>query len=404
MRPYLVRFEGAAELAQALLRIGASPESLHFFEARRESVQIYIEDVPAAAANVIKQEALSRGADAAVSSPTVACRVEKTDLILFGTAKQLRFLADKLATMPWWGLAETAAEIRRLLRPFVPRTIELPAGAELTFGKGTLIMGILNLTDDSFYAASRHGADAASAAERAVVMAADGADILDLGAESTRPGAERVPEEEERERLVKAVCAIRERLPRIPLSIDTTRASCARAALAAGADIINDVSGLTFEPQIADAAAEAGAMLVLMHMRGVPADMQSRCEYERLIPEICASLEKSAKQAIDAGIATDRIITDPGIGFAKNYQQNLALLRHVESFRALGWPVLIGASRKGFIGKATDTSTAAERLAGTIAAACCACRRHADIIRVHDVRAHKEAVMMTEAIENGEYV
>ena len=235
-------------------------------------------------------------------------------------------------------------------------------------------------------------------------MAADGADILDLGAESTRPGAERVPEEEERERLVKAVCAIRERLPRIPLSIDTTRASCARAALAAGADIINDVSGLTFEPQIADAAAEAGAMLVLMHMRGVPADMQSRCEYERLIPEICVSLEKSAKQAIDAGIAADRIITDPGIGFAKNYQQNLALLRHVESFRALGWPVLIGASRKGFIGKATDTPTAAERLAGTIAAACCACRRHADIIRVHDVRAHKEAVMMTEAIENGEYV
>lgn len=403
MKLHLIRLKSKEELAQAAAMAGASAASLPFFEGRREALQLFIKDLPAPAANIVKQEALARNCDALVHAQTITCGVEYTDVILFGTARSLRFLADKLEKMPWWGLELCAAEIKRLTGGFSERKVKLPCGSELTFGRGTLIMGIINLTDDSFFAASRSGSDCEKAALTAVRMAEEGADILDLGAESTRPGAPRVSREQESERLVKAVCAIREKLPHIPLSIDTTRSQVAREALAAGADIINDVSGLSFDPETAAAAAQYHAMLAVMHMRGTPADMQSHCSYTNLISEVCGFLEESAAKAMAAGVPHDMLITDPGIGFAKNCEQNLMLLRHCESFRALGWPVLIGASRKGFIGAVTETKTAAERLAGTVAVTALCTAQNADIIRVHDVRPNKEAVMMTEAIWRGSY-
>ena len=200
-----------------------------------------------------------------------------------------------------------------------------------------------------------------------------------------------------------AVAAIRRELPHMPLSIDTTRASVAEAALENGADIINDVSGLQFDGGIAEAAARYKAMLVLMHMRGTPSDMQTMCGYANLLSELCSFLEDAADKAVSLGVARESIIIDPGIGFAKDYGQNLFLLRHCGSFKALGYPLLIGASRKGCVGKATGRAVE-ERLAGTLAVTALCCRQGADIIRVHDVRENKDVIKMTEAIQGAEYV
>lgn len=404
MKAHLIKFTGEKELAEAVLRLGGSEASLRFFEARRETLQLYVRDVPSPAASIIKQEALARGCDAAVHAQVITCGVERGDVIIFGSAKQLGHIADKLDEMPWWDLRGLAAEIRRLTAKRAPRRAALPCGAELTFGERTLLMGIINLTDDSFFEGSRCYGDAEKAAARAVKMAEDGADILDLGAESTRPGAPRVPEEQERERMAAAVAAIRRELPHMPLSIDTTRASVAGAALENGADIINDVSGLQFDNGVAEAAARHKAMLVLMHMRGTPSDMQTMCGYDDLMSEVCSFLDEAAEKAVSLGVARESIIIDPGIGFAKDHAQNLFLLRHCESLKALGYPVLVGASRKGTVGKATGRADAGDRLYGTLAVTSVCCWQGADIIRVHDVRENKDALMMTEAIRGAEYV
>ncbi len=398
MQAHLIKYENPAEMADALLKAGCSAESLRYFENRRDTVQVYFTDIPSPAANIIKQEMLSRGGDAAVHALAVRCGVEHSDVILFGTKKQLGYLADKLETMPWWGLGRCAAEIRRLTASAAAKTMALPHGRDLVFDGHMLLMGIINLTDDSFYDKSRCGADTEATVRRAVQMAEEGADILDLGAESTRPGAARVPEETELERMSSAVAAIRQALPEIPVSVDTTRGSVALAALEAGADIINDVSGLSFDIDTAYAAAKHSAALIVMHMRGTPETMRDMCGYGNVISEVCSELVRITEKAEDAGVPKDRIIIDPGIGFAKNNEQNLELLRHCESFKALGLPLLIGASRKGFIGTVTGEKEAGDRLFGTLAVTAHCCRQKADIIRVHDVRANRDVIRMTEAL------
>lgn len=403
MQAHLIRLGDRTELEQALAKTGCSPEALEYFAARREMLQIYVAGVPSPAASVIKQEMLSRGGDAAVHAKVIVCGTEKSDVLIFGTAKQLGFLADKLEKMPWWRLPELAAEIRSLTARPLTRKVKTPCGAELAFGSGMLLMGIINLTDDSFFPGSRCGDDIQKTVLRALQMAEDGADILDIGAESTRPGADRVPEEEEISRLSAAVRAIRKELPEIPISADTTRSAAARAALAEGADIINDISGLQFDEKIASAAAEYRALLCVMHTKGTARDMQKQCVYENLLSEVSSFLRGAAERALEAGVEKEKIIIDPGIGFAKNYNQNLLLLRHCESFRALGYPLLIGASRKSVIGTATNTASPSGRLAGTVALTALCAAAGVDIIRVHDVKENKEAIMMAEAVSKARY-
>lgn len=403
MRAHLLRLGDRTELEQAIAKTGCSPEAAEYFAARREMLQIYVAGVPSPAASVIKQEMLSRGGDAAVHARVIVCGVEKSDVIIFGTAKQLGFLADKLEKMPWWKLPELAVQIRSLTAPAGRRKVKLPCGTELEFGSGMLLMGIINLTDDSFFQDSRCGDDIQKTVSRAVRMAEEGADILDLGAESTRPGALRVPEEEERSRLSAAVKAIRKELPHMPLSADTTRSAAARAALAEGADIINDISGLQFDKEMAKTAAEYHALLCVMHTRGSARDMQNKCVYEDILSEVSSFLCEAAETAQKAGVEKERIIIDPGIGFAKNYNQNLLLLRHCESFRSLGYPLLVGASRKSVVGTATNTETPSARLAGTVALTALCAAAGVDIIRVHDVRENKEAIMMAEAVKSARY-
>ena len=262
-------------------------------------------------------------------------------------------------------------------------------------GRG-LIMGVLNVTPDSFSDGGRYF-DPEVAAARAVEMEADGADIIDIGGESTRPGAKPVPEEEELRRVIPVITAVRRRTS-AAISIDTMKASVARAATAAGAGIINDISGLHYDPAMAAAAAETGAGLVLMHMRGTPQTMQQQPHYADVVAEVRTSLTESIQRALDAGVALEAIVTDPGIGFGKTLEHNLALLRSPQAFAIHDRPVLIGVSRKSLFAKILGSTAAPARLWPTVALTAAMREKGARIFRVHDVRENAQALRMIEAI------
>ncbi|HAJ93282.1 MAG TPA: dihydropteroate synthase [Synergistaceae bacterium] len=405
MAVYEIKFRDSKELAASLNAIGADVRSLPFFDNRREIRALYLSCIDVRAANVIKQEMLSRGGDAAVHAHAVDCSVQERDVIIFGTVKQISFLADKLEIMSWWGFPGIVKSLRRALDSFSRKTskVSLPSGNDLMLGDRTLLMSIINLSDDSFHKESRTYGNIGTAVARALEHAENGADILDLGAESTRPGASRISEAEEIRRMIPAIKEIRKNLPLMPISVDTTRKKVAEAALKAGADIINDISGLSFEPEIAEAAARFGAMLAIMHMRGTPQTMMSMCGYSNLLKEINEFFDEKIKIASSLGVESSKMILDPGIGFAKDHNQNLFLLRHIESLRIHSKPILVGASRKGSIGRATDSKDPSERLAGTLAVSSLCAWSGVDIIRVHDTKENKKAVMMAEAIRDADY-
>ena len=405
MAVYEIKFRDSNELADSLKTIGADMRSLPFFDNRREIRSLYLPCLDVRAANVIKQEMLSRGGDAAVHAHAIDCGVKESDVILFGTVKQISFLADKLEIMSWWGFPEIVRALRRALDSFTKKTtkVSLPSGNDLILGTRTLLMSIINLSDDSFHKESRTYGNVDSAVTRALEHAENGADILDLGAESTRPGAFRISESEEITRMVPAITEIRKNLPSMPISVDTTRKNVAEAALKAGADIINDISGLSFEPEIAETAARFGAMLVIMHMKGTPSTMGTMCSYSNLLREINEFFEKKIEAASSFGVDPLKIIIDPGIGFAKDHNQNLFLLRHIESLRAHSKPILVGASRKGSIGRATESLDTSDRLEGTLAVSSICAWSGVDIVRIHDTMENKKAVMMAEAIRDAYY-
>ncbi|MCD6128415.1 dihydropteroate synthase [Candidatus Bipolaricaulota bacterium] len=251
-----------------------------------------------------------------------------------------------------------------------------------------LIMGILNVTPDSFSDGGRFLSPDA-AVERALAMEKEGADIIDVGGESSRPGAEPVPVEEELRRVLPVLERLRGKL-RIPISIDTTKAEVAEAALRAGASIVNDISALRFDPAMASLVAKFGAGLVLMHMLGTPKTMQQAPHYEDVVTEVRDFLAERAQYAQSQGIPREAIAVDPGIGFGKTVEHNLELLRRLPELVELGFPVLVGPSRKSFIGAILGLGVE-ERLEGTLAACAVAVVRGADILRVHDVKEVRRA-------------
>ena len=257
------------------------------------------------------------------------------------------------------------------------------------------ILGIVNLTPDSFSDGGRFPSPEA-AVEAALAMEAEGADVIDVGGESTRPGAEPVPADEEIRRVLPFLERAAPRL-RVPISVDTTKVAVARAALDAGAEIVNDISGLRFEPALADLCAERGAGLVLMHIRGTPRTMQEDPRYEDVVAEVTAELRASVETARARGCADDQLVVDPGIGFGKTADHNLVLLNRLDALAALGRPILVGPSRKSFIGKVLDLPVG-ERLEGTLAACVVALCRGARCFRVHDVRAARRALDLADAI------
>ncbi len=273
--------------------------------------------------------------------------------------------------------------------------------AVLDLSSGTRVMGILNLTPDSFSDGGSHfrggRLEVEAAVDAALRMADEGADIIDVGGESTRPGAVAVPADVEIARVLPVIEGIRKRSA-VPVSIDTTKASTARAALDAGASLINDISGGTFDPGMYRLAAETGAAMVLMHIKGTPTDMQADPRYGDVVSEVTQHLAGLARAARSAGIPADRIMIDPGIGFGKTAAHNLALINRLDRVAAIGYPVVLGVSRKAFIGALTGGAPAADRLEGSLAAAAIGIARGAKIIRAHDVKATKRAAQVADAI------
>jgi dihydropteroate synthase len=256
-------------------------------------------------------------------------------------------------------------------------------------------MGVLNVTPDSFYDGGVYF-DPARAVGRGLELAAEGADIIDVGGESTRPGSEPIPADEELRRILPVVEALRKET-KVLISVDTTKSEVAQTALAKGADIINDISAGRFDGRMLDVAARSGAGLILMHMKGTPRTMQLSPHYGDVLAEVKAFLRERIEAAVAAGVKRESLIIDPGIGFGKRLEHNLVLLRNIPSLTELGRPVLVGISRKSFIGHILNLE-ARERLEGTVAAAVLSVAGGASLLRVHDVRAVSRAVAVAEAI------
>jgi dihydropteroate synthase len=265
----------------------------------------------------------------------------------------------------------------------------------LGFGKKTLIMGILNVTPDSFYDGGRNF-ERKKAIVKAHQLYKDGADILDIGGESTRPGAETVTLSEEMDRVCPVIEAVAGEID-IPISIDTYKSEVAEEALKLGASIINDISGLTFDDTMAGIAAKYSSYIVLMHIKGSPKNMQVNPHYENLLEEISFFLKKSAERAMSSGVEKDKIIIDPGIGFGKTLEDNYRILNNIDYFKKMEFPLLIGLSRKSLIGKLYDNDD--DRLFATIALNSISAMNGADIIRVHDVREHYLACKSVEMLK-----
>ncbi len=266
----------------------------------------------------------------------------------------------------------------------------------VSFGR-TLLVGILNITPDSFFDGGRY-LDPGAASAQALKLVEEGSDILDLGAESTRPGALPVTDREERERLLPVLKRVRKEVL-VPISIDTVRPEVAKECLGAGADIINDVSGLKRSgPGMAKVVKKFGAGIILMHSRGTPETMRTLTGYGDVVTDVIAELRESIGIATDAGIELERIVVDPGLGFAKTADQNLEIMKNLGAFHRLELPVMLGPSRKSFIGKVTGRE-ANEREFGTAACVAAAVMNGIQIVRVHDVKAMRDVVRVTESIK-----
>lgn len=393
----LINIASYDEAVRELNAIGVDSTGVKLMAPKMTHLNIKLDGITCAQANILKQDMLSLGGDAAVHSRAVNFKVDRTDCILMGTTKQFEKLAKKLRIQPF-GLKQHAVELSSLLHSIKSLPPQLKTGKKtFVFGERTFIMGILNVTPDSF---SEKGIffDTDTAVRRGMEMAEEGADIIDIGGESTRPGAEQVSPEEELKRVIPVIERLAPKIS-IPISIDTYKAEVAKRALEAGAEIINDISGLRFDSDMPGVAASSGAAVIIMHIKGTPRDMQQSPTYTSLINEILEYLKDSLRIAEDTGVQPDRVVIDPGIGFGKTIEHNLTILKNLEAFRALAKPILLGTSRKSFIGKVTGADVA-DRLTGTAATLAIGIMNGADIVRVHDVKEGVQAARMADAIKN----
>ncbi len=393
---------GGEEVARAeLAKLGCDPAGINIMSAKAVFRIVKLERVPAKAANLLKQTFLAKGGEAALTRGTADLSVAESDVVICATLKQYRLALAQLRLQPW-GLPNAAAAIEAALaaaEAFPARRYEWP-GRELVIRPGrTVIMGILNVTPDSFSDGGRFNSVEA-ALRRTAEMAADGADVIDIGAESTRPyGATEVSAAEELERLLPVLERLLAASP-LPVSVDTYKAEVAEAALRAGAHMVNDVWGLQRDPEMAAVCAKYGAPVVVMH------NQVGTAYAGDVMSAVCAFLRRSVDLAAAAGLPAEKVIVDPGIGFGKTAAHNLTVLNRLAELKALGCPVLLGTSRKRFIGEALGGLPPDDRVEGTAATVACGIMRGANIVRVHDVKAMARVArvmdaIMEEAMDNG---
>ncbi len=345
--------------------------------------------LPLEEAQALRRASKQAGVAALLAKPAGRADPTRVEVVLMGAMDQLAAAAAAIGS-------EVGSRIEEARRSFVApaQRILRCRGRELSLGEKTLIMGIVNVTPDSF-SGDGLAADPEAAVALGRRMVSEGADMLDIGGESTRPGSEPVTLDEELRRVLPVVEALA--ALEVPVSIDTYKSAVAKKALVRGASIVNDISGLHADDEMPRVAAEAGAAVVIMHIRGTPRDMQKDPRYADVIGEISDYLEEGIARAEAAGLTRDQIVVDPGIGFGKKLEHNLEILRRLREFRCLGCPVMVGTSRKSMIGAILDLPVE-ERLEGTAATVALAIHAGADMVRVHDVREMARVARVADAI------
>ena len=381
-------------------RIGSDQGGVASMFRKTMTINLKVYNLKLPQAHILKQEMLAIGGDAAVDRAVLVGGVERTDVLIMGTLKQYYELCRRLLRQPF-SMKKLSEEIREILSNISKdKFLWKVKDKEIELGQKTLIMGVLNVTPDSFSDGGLY-IDKQKAFKHAIDLYENGADIIDIGGESTRPFAEPVDVEEEISRVVPVIEMIKNHNKDILVSVDTYKSETAKRALEAGADIINDISGLNFDENMSKVVADNKAGLIIMHTRGKPQDMQKNTEYEDFMGELIESLNNSIGRAKEAGIEKDRIVIDPGIGFGKKFEHNLFILKKLREFSIFGLPILIGTSRKSFLGKITGKE-AYHRDDETMVSVGIAIINGAHIVRVHEVKRMKDAVKVADAIKNAD--
>ncbi len=380
------------DLLSEFKRIGVTPEGCELMLGKGELIMIKVRNLSPPAACILKQEMLAKGGEVALGKEMVYLNQEKTgEAIIIGTRTQYERLLTLLPRQPF-GLAALAAELAELLerirQPVPPLTIKNKVFA---WGTRTYLMGIINITPDSFSGDGLWSKDQLldRVRRQAEQFLEDGADLLDIGGESTRPGFTPVSVEEEMQRVLPVIEVLAKESP-LPLSVDTSKPAVAKAALEAGADLINDIWGLQKDPEMVKVVAGAQVPVVVMHNQAAPG-------YTDLLADVAAFLRRSIALAEEHGLPRAKVIIDPGIGFGKTYADNLELINRLDELKALGAPILLGTSRKSVIGLTLNLPVE-ERLEGTAVTVAIGIARGADLIRVHDVKAMARVARMTDAL------
>ncbi len=388
---------GSLRDAEAHLRaLAPSEEGYEIMRPKLRHYLLKVEGLDTRAASILKQNMLSLGGEVSLPKDVFRFDGQTTSCIVSGTASQFRLLRGKLVNQPF-GLRRLNEEMREALHNLEGRRnrrLEI-GGRSFDLDRRTLVMGTVNVTPDSFSDGGRFFSHP-RAVDEAAAQAEAGADILDIGGESTRPGSDFISLEEELKRVIPVIREVVDGVD-VPVSVDTTKAEVARQALEAGAAMVNDISAMRLDPGMPALVAEAGVPVCLMHMQGMPKDMQDDPRYEDLMGEVASFLRERAGEAEAAGIAPERILLDPGIGFGKTLAHNLEIIRRLDELEALGYPLVLGPSRKAFIGRILGL-TVEERVEGTAAAVALGVANGADIVRVHDVREMVRVVRVAEAI------
>ena len=443
----VISLQDVAQAERLMREIGVDPGGIEIMAPKSVTRLVMVRRLPIFAANILKQETLSLGADTAVSRQALTGKAAHTDCLIIGSLSHYRRLCEKLRRQPY-GLSRLSLDLETVLSNYQKNDFILDLGRyKLNLQSHTHIMGIINLTPDSFsgdglYKSqkskvksqnlralhNRHLVIARSGSDEAIsdgdcfapsrlAMTArgfsgglnlnnivdyarklvdEGADILDIGGESSRPGARPVPLKEELLRVIPAIKAIGKKL-KIPLSVDTSKSEVARQALDNGALIVNDITALNGDPGMLRIVKRYKAAVALMHMKGRPHTMQKNPRYGCFMREVCGYLKQAMDKALEAGVDRKRIILDPGIGLGKSLEHNLEIIKSLGRLKALGQPILIGLSRKSFLGKITGKETVSRVFAG-ISANCLAVINGARIVRVHDVQETRDSLKVLDRI------
>ena len=379
-------------LLKEIKKIDIDKEAINIFDKKSIYLFLKIENISIAFANIIKQASISFGADFAVHRDTITGKIEKTDGIWFGNKRHLEKLIRYLKEQPWKGLQKIGEELKKYTKR---KEKEIYIGRKKIISP--VIMTILNTTPDSFYDGGKY--NNIDRAIKRIEETIEYTDILDIGGESTRPGAEPVDKETELRRTIPFIKEIKKKFPKIIISIDTYKPSIARQAIEEGAEIVNDISGLSIQDKMIEVLSEYKDKIsyVLMHIKGTPKNMQKNPFYENVVKEIYSFLKEKSSLLEEKGIKN--IIIDPGIGFGKRVKDNLEIISRLEEFKEIGYPLLIGISRKSFIGFTLNIDVG-KRLIPSIGVAIYSFLKGADIIRTHDPEQTFRTLSLIKEIEN----